>query len=90
MAQFDSLRVFNLTASDGSDVPKRRNPVVRMARGMLVVTVAPLAAAGMGLYVCGMVLESTAEILKGIGLLGKLAMVSARGKNKRAGTSSKN
>ncbi|KAF5319686.1 hypothetical protein D9619_008884 [Psilocybe cf. subviscida] len=70
--------------SNESGVRKKRNPAVRVARGMLVVTVAPLAAAGMGLYVCGMALEGAAEVLKGIGSLGKLAMVSARGKDKRA------
>lgn len=77
----------NNLPSSGSGAPKKRNPVVRVARGMLVVTVAPLAAAGMGLYVCGMALEGAAEVLKGIGSLGKLAMVNVRGKDKHASAS---
>jgi len=46
-----------------------------IGRGFLIMFTAPLAFAGMGLYVCGLVIEGIAMVLKGIGLLGaKLLM----------------
>ncbi|KIM37443.1 hypothetical protein M413DRAFT_448497 [Hebeloma cylindrosporum] len=52
-----------------------------IGRGFLLMFMAPLALAGMGLYVCGLVIEGIAMVLKGIGLLGaKLLMRRHRGR----------
>ena len=52
-----------------------------IGRGFLIMFTAPLAFGGMGLYVCGLIVEGIAMVLKGIGLLGaKLLMRRHRGR----------
>jgi hypothetical protein len=49
---------------------ENRSTLRDIGRGFLIMFTAPFAFAGMGLYVCGMVIEGIAMVLKGIGLLG--------------------
>jgi len=48
---------------------ENRNTLPEIAQGFLIVITAPLALGGMGLYVCGLVIEGIAMVLKGIGLV---------------------
>ena len=54
---------------------ENRNIFRDIGRGVLIVFTAPLAFAGMGLYISGLVIEGIAMVLKGVGLLGAKLLV---------------
>ncbi|KAF9476293.1 hypothetical protein BDN70DRAFT_882610 [Pholiota conissans] len=57
---------------DGTETSSTKvNPAKQMGRGLLIILVTPVAAAGMCIYAGGLVVEGISLMLKGLGSAGK-------------------